>query len=180
MTINAGARITGGQNGGIGTLTLSGAVTSATFVGATGSGNLATYLVDIIGSLSDRLILSGALDLSNAFDQISFNGAANGTSTYVLASYTGVVGTFDTVTNLPSGYTLSYGATELDLVPVPEPSTWIAGALAGGVVGWSVARKKRKAEILKSLTFRRSSCREKRPRARREKLAFSRLVRQTA
>lgn len=31
---------------------------------------------------------------------------------------------------------------DLTLTAVPEPSTWIGGALAVGVVGWSVVRKK--------------------------------------
>jgi hypothetical protein len=47
-------------------------------------------------------------------------------------------------------FTADYTAAGFDLVAVPEPSTWIAGALAVAVVGWSVARKKLKAETLKS------------------------------
>ena len=50
--------------------------------------------------------------------------------------------------------TFVYNGGDIDftldtLAPVPEPSTWIAGALAVGVVGWSVL-KKRKAETLKT------------------------------
>jgi hypothetical protein len=96
------------------------------------AGNLSTYAVDISGNTSDRLNITGVLDLSSAFDQISFNGAADGTTTYVLATYSSETGTFDTMPTLPGGYSLVYGATELDLTPtaVPETSTWVMGALA--------------------------------------------------
>jgi hypothetical protein len=46
------------------------------------------------------------------------------------------------------GTIIAYG-NEFELVPVPEPSTWIGGALAVGVLGWSVL-KKRKTETRKS------------------------------
>jgi autotransporter-associated beta strand protein len=123
-----GGNITGATNGTIGALNLA---STLGFNGA--SGNLASYLVDIGGTTSDLLAITGALDLSGTFDQISFNplGSLTGTS-YTLATYASETGTFDTVTGLPTGYTLQYNATELDLVqstPVPEPSTWAAGAL---------------------------------------------------
>ena len=138
VTVNAGANITGATNGTVGTLTLS---STATFTGI--SGSLASYLVDLSGATSDRLSLGGALNLSNTFDKITFNGSADGTTTYVLASYSSISGIFDNVTDLPSGYSLSYTGTELDLapVPVPEPATWIGGALALGVLGWSQRRR---------------------------------------
>jgi hypothetical protein len=94
---------------------------------------LGTYLVDIGGLTSDKLAITGALDLSSAFDQISFNTLSTLTgASYTLATYSGVTSTFDTITNLPTGYTLVYNVngTELDLVAaVPEPSTWVGGAL---------------------------------------------------
>ncbi len=124
-TINGPAGITGATNGTVGTLTL-----GSTLAFSGSSGNLAKYFVDLSGATSDKLAITSSLNLSGAFDAISFSGTANGTTTYVLATYASHTGTFDTVTNLPSGYQLVYGATALDLVPVPEPSTWIAGALA--------------------------------------------------
>jgi hypothetical protein len=121
--------ITGATSGTTGTLNLA---STATFVGA--SGNLATYLVDIGGLTSDKLAIGGALNLSSAFDQISFNTLSSLTGTsYTLATYASVSGTFNTVTALPTGYSLVYNVngTELDLVQtaVPEPSTWLSGAL---------------------------------------------------
>jgi autotransporter-associated beta strand protein len=135
VLINGPANITGGTNGTVGTLTLG----STTFTGS--GGNLATYLVDLSGATSDRLTITGALSLSGTSDKISFSGAADGTTTYVLASYSSIIGTFDTVTGLPSGYQLIYGTNELDLAPIPEPATWISGALMIGLLGWSQLRK---------------------------------------
>jgi autotransporter-associated beta strand protein len=124
-TVNSGGIITGGTNGGIGTLSF-----NNVGVAIGGSG---TYLVDIGGLFSDKLALgTGILDLSAPGDIISFNITAPLTGTsYQLATYASATSTFDTVTNLPTGYTLVYNPTELDLVitAVPEPSTWLAGAL---------------------------------------------------
>ena len=67
-------------------------------------------------------------------------------TTYVLATYSSVSGTFDMVTGLPSGYQLIYGATELDLAPVPEVSTWLSGALAFAGIGFMQRRRLFKSE----------------------------------
>ena len=144
VSVNAGSNITGATNGTVGALTLSNGLT------LTGtSGNLASYIVDLTSSSSDLLSITGNLNLSTAFDQILFQGTT-GAASYQLATYTGTLtGTFNTVTNLPSGYSLQYNTGEIDLVmaPVPEPSTWIGGTLAVGVVGWS-ALKRRNTETL--------------------------------
>ena len=144
VTIHGGGTITGGTNGTIGTLNL--AAANVVFSGQ-GSASLATYLVDLNSVTSDKLAISGNLDLSNGFDQISFQGTT-GAPSYELASYTGTLtGTFDTVTNLPAGYMLEYSPGEIDLVQsisaVPEPATWVAGALA--LCAIAVTRRKRLA-----------------------------------
>ena len=102
---------------------------------------MASYLVDISGSASDKLAITGSLNLSGLFDKLAFTGTADGTTTYALATYSSITGTFDTVTGLPAGYQLIYGSTELDLAPVPEPATWVGAALALGVLGWSQQRR---------------------------------------
>jgi len=127
VTINGPATITAGTNGTTGALTLSNGLALAGT-----SGNLATYLVDLTAITSDKLVISGNLNLSTAFDQIKFQGTT-GASSYILATFTGTrSGTFDTVTNLPNGYFLFYGANDIELDAVPEPGTWLAGALAFG------------------------------------------------
>ncbi len=141
VSLGTGTQITGGTNGTVGQLTLKSTVT---FNGTS------AYLVDLTGSTSDRLVITSTLNLnSSATDQITFSGTANGTTTYVLATYGSVSGLFDVVNNLPSGYQLIYGTNELDLAPVPEPSTWISGALVVALLGWT-AFKKLKTDTLKS------------------------------
>ncbi|HEY1769764.1 MAG TPA: autotransporter-associated beta strand repeat-containing protein [Chthoniobacterales bacterium] len=136
VMINGGAKMTGATVGTTGTLTLQ---STATFSGATGS--LATYLVDLSSSQSDKLVIAGTLNLNGTSDQIQFQGTS-GASSYTLATYSSVVGTFDSVSGMPSGYKLDYGATALTLTEVPEPCTVPAGALALLVLGYSTLRKK--------------------------------------
>ncbi len=142
VTINGPAAITAATSGTVGTLTMSSGLTLAGT-----SGNLATYLVDIGSGAnnSDRLTIGGALNLSGAFDRLTFNGTPDGVNSYVLASYASVSGTFDNV-SVPAGYALQYNASELDLVlvPVPEPATVAAGLLALGTLGVSQRRRVRR------------------------------------
>ncbi len=146
VTVNPGARITGGTDGTVGTLTL---MNTATLAGA--SGSLATFVVDLLGATSDRLVISGALDLSNLFDSLSFSGSADGTTTYILATFSSVIGVFNDVANLPGGYGLFYNANNLELsplTPVPEPATWVVGLLTLLAVGSTqLSRFRRKSNL---------------------------------
>ena len=133
VTVNGPASITGGTNGGVGTLNLTGGLS---LIGS--SGSLATYIVDVSGVSADKLAITGNLNLSTAFDTLTVNVASAATQgSYAIATFTGTLsGTFDTTT-LPSGYSLTYGTHEIDLVtPVPEPVTWLAGALLVGAATW--------------------------------------------
>lgn len=130
ITINGGGTITGATNGSIGALTLQ-APNGVIFGGS--SGNLSTYVVDLDASTSDKLAIVGDLNLSSAFDQISFQlSGSTGAASYQLLTYSGsLTGTFDSVLSLPTGYTLAYNPGEIDLVSVaiPEPGTWAGAAL---------------------------------------------------
>jgi fibronectin-binding autotransporter adhesin len=129
-TVAGGGTITGGDVGAVGALTLQ----NLTFSGS--SGNLATYLVDLTSTGSDRLSLLGNLDLTSAFDRVQFQGAA-GAASYQIATYSGTLtGTFDSVVGVPDGYSLRYDSGSINLVAVPEPGTWAAGVLAFGSVVW--------------------------------------------
>jgi fibronectin-binding autotransporter adhesin len=138
VTITGPAGITGGTNGTVGTLTLS---SNLTFTGS--SGNFATYFVDLSGATSDKLAIMGILGLSGNFDRIDFNGTVDGTTTYVLATFGSITGTFNNVVDLPTGYALEYDANQLLLKPIPEPSTWVAAALTLGAIGFSQRRRLR-------------------------------------
>ena len=155
VTITGGT-ITAAQSGSVGMLTLN---SNATFNGIfvcqdcdrvdgtaaparTAETIPGTYLVDLGGATSDKLVIGGALDLSDSFDQILFNGTPDGSTSYVLATYSSVSGTFD-FGNAPSGYQLVYGMNQLDLVPVPEPGTFLAGALATAAIAFLSRRSRR-------------------------------------
>lgn len=128
VTVQGGGTISPGDatvNGGIGALTLS----------STAFNNTAILVIDLNATTSDVLHVNGTLDLGALnSDILNFSQLATATApSYTLATYTGVIGIFDTVNNVPNGYQLVYGATELDLVNVtaaPEPATWVGASLA--------------------------------------------------
>ena len=133
-TINTGSTITGGTNGTVGALTLGGALT------LTG----ANYAVDINGATADQLTISGVLTLSNA--TLSFAGTPTAAS-YILATFGSETGAFSGTA--PSGYVYQFNAagTELDLVAVPEPATWVGAVFLTGLA--VLARRWRGAASLR-------------------------------
>ena len=141
VTIGSRGTITGGTGTTVGTLTLS----SNLILNGTGEGGSPAYLVNLSGATSDKLVIGGTLSLPG-FTQLIFNGTADGTTTYVLATFTSNVnnGTFDFVQNMPMDYLLVYNPTDIELVPVPEPATWIGAALGAGVLLVRRAKKSRK------------------------------------
>jgi autotransporter-associated beta strand protein len=103
-------------------------------------------LVDLNSTTSDLLSTTGLLSIT-AGATINFNQLAAPTaSSYQLATYSNVSGMF-TPLNLPSGYTLVYNPTELDLVAAPEPATWAAAALAALGVGVAHRRRVRRHPV---------------------------------
>jgi hypothetical protein len=135
-TVATGGTITGGTKGSVGALTLTNALTIN-----------GTYAADVLsGTGSDTLNLTGTgaagvLTLGSS-SVLTVSGTVNNSSTYDLANYASENGTFATTT-LPSGYSLVYGATELELVPVPEPATVLGGLLMVGTLGWRQRRSLR-------------------------------------
>ncbi|HTK73849.1 MAG TPA: PEP-CTERM sorting domain-containing protein [Gemmataceae bacterium] len=147
LTAGSGT-LTVNRNGvSAGTLTVSNGATIApasptTSIGtlAVGSGGASitgTYAADIgAGTSSDLLNISGPLTLA-AGSTLAISGTPTAGSTYTLANYTSRTGTFGTVSGLPANYQVQYGATSVQLVPVPEPALILALCAAGaGVVGW--------------------------------------------
>ena len=80
--------------------------------------------------------------LGTSLDLVGFTGAT--ASSYVIATYGSLNGTFDSVLNTPDGYTLNYAynGNEIALVQtVPEPSTW--AMLLGGLGMLTMFRRRR-------------------------------------
>lgn len=97
-------------------------------VGATISG---TYACELNGVNNDLLDVTGALDLSAATDVLAFAtpGAGATKPVYIIANYTTLTGTFDSVTGTPGGgYVLDYnylGGNQIALVrPATAYETW--------------------------------------------------------
>ena len=145
VTVNGGGTITGGSlgqpTGTVGTLKLTSALTVN-----------GTYVADVAvaTSTSDKLAINGQLTIgSGAKLTLNIVGSAMSAATYVLATYASLTdGTQFTLTNpLPNGYALVYKPTELDLTQVPEPGTWLGGALLVGSAAWARRwRAKRRPE----------------------------------
>ncbi|MFN2623979.1 MAG: PEP-CTERM sorting domain-containing protein [Chthoniobacterales bacterium] len=138
-----GGTITGNTITTVGTLTLLNNV-----ILNTGEGPGGTYLANLSASLSDLLAITGSLTLG-AGTTLDIVGSADNLTTYTLATFASRSGIFATVTGIPSGYSLVYNNTDIELVPtaIPEPSTWIGGALALGAIGFAFRRRLRAAVV---------------------------------
>lgn len=105
---------------------------------------------------SDRLVVSGALDIAGAILSLTNLGAggdlASLDDTYIIAEYGSLIGdTFfnhtDVLGLLPVGYEIAYnylGANQIALV-IPEPGSVVALMLGGAVVG--VLARRRRAKL---------------------------------
>jgi fibronectin-binding autotransporter adhesin len=140
VAVGGGATITGGTDSTVGTFTI-GSVTMQRNLAFNPGEASAAYLANLSGTTSDLLNISGTLSIVGN-SHLHFVGAADGITTYTLATYASETGHF-IVDNLPAGYSLLYLPTELDLVPtaIPEPATWLGGALALAALTF-VARKR--------------------------------------
>jgi autotransporter-associated beta strand protein len=136
-----GGTITGDTATTVGALTLQGNVNFATGEGAGG-----TYLANLSAALSDLLAITGTVRLG-AGTTLDIVGSADGVTTYILATFASRNDVFETVMGIPSGYSLVYNATDIELVPtaIPEASTWLGGTLALGFVAFAQRRKRRRS-----------------------------------
>jgi fibronectin-binding autotransporter adhesin len=126
-----GGTITGGATTTVGTLTMNGSL----IFGGEGPGG--TYLANLSGNMSDLLAIGGMLSIGSEAG-LTIVGTADNVTTYVLATFSSISGTFDPalVMGIPSGYSLVYNLTDIELVPtaIPEPATWIGAAAATAAV----------------------------------------------
>lgn len=132
-----GSTITANSTTSAGTLTLLHNVTMGTSEGQGG-----IYLANLEADLSDLLLIGGQLSLGVG-STLDIEGTADGVTTYTLAMFGSHSGVFATVSGVPSGYDLVYSDTDLELVPtpIPEPATWIGGALALGAIAFVSRRR---------------------------------------
>lgn len=170
LTVNSGATL--GGNGKVAAIIASGTVdpsvpsagnlggqlntTTPTLVaGSAAFAAGGTLQIDGVGSAAgDKLTVNGLLDLSAALDALAISGSVDGTSSYTLATYGELAGTFDVVTfnggALPGGYSLTYTSTTGPgsvVLAVPEPAT--LGAVALGAI--TLIRRRRRS--LKGVTL---------------------------
>ena len=76
----------------------------------------------------DLLAVGGNLDITGAtvdFEDIEDGGTTLDNEAYVFATYDTLTGTFGTVTDLPSGYTIDYAYGGNSIALVPEPATFV-------------------------------------------------------
>ena len=149
ITVNSAAAILGGTGAAAsGTLTVANNLTL-------NSGSIIELALGASGAHSTLARTAGTwtFDATQAFTFIDL-GAQTGTYDNIITGLAGDPGTEANWTIMNPGFTGTFsfdGANiDLTLTAVPEPSTWVAGALALGVLGWSQRRR------LHSLILRRA------------------------
>ncbi|MEX2607058.1 MAG: PEP-CTERM sorting domain-containing protein [Kiritimatiellia bacterium] len=95
------------------------------------------------GTASDRLDIFGDLNLDpgSSLNLLSLGGAWDG-STYTVATFSNLSGTFGTVNGLDSGYQVNYGSNDITLSVIPEPSTLVLIGIALASLGLLRRRKR--------------------------------------
>lgn len=96
-----------------------------------------TYSCGVNGPSSDLIRVTGALNLASTTDAITFVVPGDGATlpVYIIASYTSLTGTFNTVNGLPSGYSINYnynGSTQIAITrPLTPYENWLTTFLPG-------------------------------------------------
>lgn len=134
----SGATIAPGTTADIGGLAIDSSAFTLHGTLALNLSGTATDLVDFTPGTGSILTLGGASVLHFSVGDPLTEAA------YVFAKYDALVGTFTSVTGLPTGYTLDYnylGGSQMALVAVPEPTSLALLAAAGVVM---LARRSRR------------------------------------
>jgi len=140
VTVGSGANLLGGTGSAAsGTLTLANSLTLS-------SGSIIELALGASGAHSTLARTGGTWSFatSQAFTFINL-GAQPGSYTNIITGLGsdpgGETGWTITDTGWIGNFTYNAGNINLSVVAVPEPSTWIAGALALGAVGWAQRRR---------------------------------------
>jgi autotransporter-associated beta strand protein len=126
--------VTGGEIAGTGSITgplqvqIGGTLAPGAPIGTFSAGNTTisgSYACEIDGSDNDRIDVTGVLDLSAVTDTLNFSlpGVGATKPVYIIASYASLTGSFDTVNNLPPGYSLAYGFNSENQIALVRPLT---------------------------------------------------------
>jgi len=148
QTLSGAGSVAGSVTGTTGSIVSPGGSSIATLTFGSSLNLLGTLAIDVSGTTTDLAAVGGPLTLAPA-STVSFTvGSPLTEPAYVFATYTSLVGTFGTVTALPTGYSLDYnylGGNQVALVAVPEPGTLALAATGCLLVAARLARRPRRA-----------------------------------
>ena len=151
VTVNSGATLAPG------------ATASSTAILNTGSVTLlgATLALNVNGTTAgtsyDQLNVSGAITITGGTLALNFGAfTPAATDRFFITLNDGidpVIGTFASVTGLPSGFALVYDANrdgglvgnDIAIQAIPEPSTWCAAAFAAAIISFQLRHRARAA-----------------------------------
>lgn len=144
QTLSGAGSVAGGATAAAGSIVSPGGAAIATLTFGSNLNLLGTLAIDVSGTMADVAAVGGPLTLDPA-SAVSFTtGSPLTEPAYVFATYASLVGTFGTVTGLPTGYLLDYnylGGNQVALVAVPEPGTLALAATGCLIVASRLARR---------------------------------------
>ena len=113
------ATLSPGDIGSIGTLNVgTGAQNNVTI------GNYSQLNIGLSGSSASELNVNGAISLSSSNDCLALSGTPTGASYTIVYASGGITGYFDSVTGMPSGYSLVYSTNSIQLVSGTVIDAW--------------------------------------------------------
>lgn len=147
QTLSGAGSVAGGATAAAGSIVSPGGAAIATLTFGSNLNLLGTLAIDVSGTAADVAAVGGPLALDPASTVSFTTGSPLTEPAYVFATYASLVGTFGTVTGLPTGYLLDYnylGGNQVALVAVPEPGTLALAATGCLIVAARLARRSRR------------------------------------